>query len=39
MVKGAKTKTKNKNVVGNDRAMADASIEEMEKNAAAAAGL
>ena len=38
-MKGAKNKTKNKNVVGNDRAMADASIEKIEKDAAAAAGL
>ena len=38
-MKGAKNKTKNKNVVGNDSAMADASIEEIEKNVAAAAGL
>ena len=29
MVKGAKNKTKNKNVVGNDRAYEDASIEEI----------
>ena len=39
MVKGAKNKTKNKNVVGNDRAYEDASIEEIQKDAAAAAGL
>ena len=38
-MKGAKNKTQNKNVVGNGSANVDASIEEMEKNAAAAAGL
>ena len=39
MVKGAKKKSQNKNVVGNGSANADDSIEEMEKNAAASAGL
>ena len=38
-MKGAKNKTKNKNVVGNDRAYEDASIEEIQKDVAAAAGL
>ena len=39
MVKGAKGKVKNKNVVGNGGARNDASIEEMQKDTAAAAGL
>ena len=39
MAKGAKGKVKNKNVVGNGSARNDASIEEMQKDTAAAAGL
>ena len=39
MVKGAKGKVKNKNVVGNGGARNDASIEEMQKDTAAAVGL
>ena len=39
MVKGAKCKIKNKNVVGNGSARNDVSIEEMQKDTAATAGL
>ena len=39
MVKGTRSKNKNKNVVGNDRANDDASIEEIQRDVAAAAGL
>ena len=39
MVKGAKGKVKNKNVIGKGSARNDASIKEMQKDTAAAAGL
>ena len=38
-MKGTRSKNKNKNVVGNDRANDDASIEEIQRDVAAAAGL